>query len=221
MFPVKELPVYNVMISAYGSHGFAEEAFGLCRQLVEEGLKPDSITFRSVLSSCSHAELVREGLVAFRDMISLYGMKPSSEHYGSVLTLLSRKGNVDGVLKLVQAMPIKPDARFLGSFLAACQEVKETGVREHIAESLLRMEPDNAGNYIAVSNAHAALGRWSEASNTRNLMKEKGLTKNPGCSWIEIGLELHVFLAGDRSHLKSPEIYATLALLEMEMRFSG
>lgn len=218
MFPVKELPVYNVMISAYGSHGFAEEAFGLCRQLVEEGLKPDSITFRSVLSSCSHAELVREGLVAFRDMISLYGMKPSSEHYGSVLTLLSRKGNEHGVLTLCRECQLNQMPVYWDHFLLLVWKLRRQ-VEEQIAESLLRMEPDNAGNCVAVSNAHAALGRCSEVSHMRNLIRKRP-DKNPGCSWIEIGIELHVFLAGERSHLKSPEILSTLAFMEMEMRYS-
>lgn len=51
----------------------------------------------------------------------------------------------------------------------------------------------------------------------RQLMKEKGLRKIPGCSWIQIGEELHAFVAADKSHPETEKIYMTLALLGIEM----
>lgn len=51
-------------------------------------------------------------------------------------------------------------------------------------------------------------------------MKERGLSKTPGRSWIQIGNETHVFFAGDKSHSKTKEIYRMLSLLRMEMQFT-
>lgn len=31
-------------------------------------------------------------------------------------------------------------------------------------------------------------------------MKERGVTKPPGCSWIEVKRKVHSFIAGDTSH---------------------
>lgn len=214
---IKEIALYNAMISGYALHGCAVQALGLFEHLKQEGVEPDNITFTTVLASCCHTGLVNEGLNVFHEMVSVYNVKPSMQHYGCLATLLSRCGNVYEALRVVQNMPFDPDGHALGSLLAACRELGESELEEHIAKSLIKMFPDNSGNYVALSNAYATSGRWDEVSELRDLMKRKGLRKSPGCSWIQNGKELHVFVAGDRSHSQTPEIYTVLALLEMEM----
>ena len=68
------------------------------------------------------------------------------------------------------------------------------------------MEQNNSGNYVALSNAYAANEMWEEVSDLRGFMREKGIKKNPGCSWVQIGKELHAFVANDRSKSQSYEI---------------
>ncbi|KDO80388.1 hypothetical protein CISIN_1g035503mg [Citrus sinensis] len=216
--PSKELPVYNAMISGYAMHGLAVEALALFKNLQQKGIDPDSITFTNILNACSHAGLVNEGLELFVGMFSDHQVKPSMEHFGCVVNLLSRCGNLDEALRVILTMPCDPDAHIIGSLLSTCVKSNETELAEYISEHLLQLEPDNPGNYVALSNAYAASGRWNEVSQVRDIMKEKGLRKNPGCSWIQIGEELHVFVACDRSHPKTEEIYATLALLGMHVR---
>lgn len=216
--PSKELPVYNAMISGYAMHGLAVEALALFKNLQQKGIDPDSITFTNILNACSHAGLVNEGLELFVGMVSDHQVKPSMEHFGCVVNLLSRCGNLDEALRVILTMPCDPDAHIIGSLLSTCVKNNETELAEYISEHLLQLEPDNPGNYVALSNAYAASGRWNEVSQVRDIMKEKGLRKNPGCSWIQIGEELHVFVACDRSHPKTEEIYATLALLGMHVR---
>ncbi|KAK1550565.1 hypothetical protein Q3G72_021107 [Acer saccharum] len=143
------------------------------------------------------------------------------EHYGCVVSLLCRCGNLDEALRLVVKMPYDPDAHIIGSLLAACRAHHEIELADYLSKHLLQLEPENPGNYVAISNAYAAAGSWNEVSKVRDLMKEKGLRKYPGCSWIQIGEEVHVFLAGDRSHSNTKEIYAILASLGMEMRYNA
>ena len=221
MMSSKELPIYNAMISAYALHGQAVEALALFKHLQKEGIEPDSITFTSILSACSHAGLVNEGLNLFADMVSKHKMNPIMEHYGCVVSLLSRCGDLDEALRLILTMPFQPDAHILGSLLTACREHHEIELGEYLSKHLFKLEPSNSGNYVALSNAYAAAGRWVEVSNMRDLMKVRGLRKNPGCSWIQTGGKLNVFVAGDGSHPKTEEIYAMLAMLLSEMRFMG
>lgn len=213
----KELPVYNAMISAYTSHGQATEALALFRQLEKEAIVPDDITFTIVLSACSHTGLVKEGLELFKYMVSELHMKPSSEHYGCLIKLLSHYGQLDEALRIILTMPTHPDAPILGSLFEACGQSHEIELADYIAKWLIKLDPGNSGNYVALSNMYATAGRWDKVSNIRGLMKEKGLRKIPGCSWIEVGQELNVFVAGDRSHPQTEEIYTTLDLLGMEM----
>nr|AKH05159.1 chlororespiratory reduction 21 [Monsonia marlothii] len=217
----KELPIYNAMISGYASHGLAAEALLLFKHLEGVGIEPGSITFTCILSACNHAGLVNEGLEILNDTMPKYCVKPSMEHYGCVVSLLSKSGNLDKAYELLQTMPHEPDAHILVSLLASCKEKHEIELGEYLSEQLLQLEPDNSGNYVALSNVYAAAGKWNVVTEVRNQMKEKGMRKNPGCSWIQIGQELSVFVSGDVSHPKSDEIYATLALLGMEMHFMG
>jgi hypothetical protein len=67
---------------------------------------------------------------------------------------------------------------------------------------------------------YATLGKWDKVSNIRGFMKEKALKRIPGCSWIEVGQELHVFIASDKSHPEKAEIYVILDLLGFEMYYA-
>ncbi|MED6113082.1 hypothetical protein PIB30_067648 [Stylosanthes scabra] len=40
--------------------------------------------------------------------------------------------------------------------------------------------------------------RWDEANKVRELMKSRGARKNPGCSWVQIGDQVHAFLVGEK-----------------------
>ncbi|XP_062090681.1 pentatricopeptide repeat-containing protein At5g55740, chloroplastic [Humulus lupulus] len=217
MIEEKAVPIYNAMISGYALHGQAVEALALYRHLVEEGKKPDSITFTNALYACSHSGLVNEGLELFADMVSKHQLKPSMVHYGCMVNLLSRCGNLDVAFRLINSMPFEPDAHIFGSLLSACREYNKTELTKYLSGKLLELEPNNSGNYVALSNAYAAVGQWDEVENVRHLMKAKGLMKVPGCSWVQIGEESHVFVAGDQSHPKIEEINMTLALLRSEI----
>ncbi|GMI64287.1 chlororespiratory reduction 21 [Hibiscus trionum] len=216
-----KLPVYNAMTSAYAIHGQAGEALVVFRNLEEASVEPDGITFTSVLSSCTHSGLVNEGLEIFVDMVSKHHFSPSMEHYGCLVSLLSRSGRLDEAFRLILTMPYELDAQIIGSLLAKCRERDEIELVEQLSKYLLELELDNLGNYVAISNAYVVAGRWEEVSEIRDLMKEKGLKKSPGCSWIQIGEKLHSFIAGDGSHPSTEEIQATLALLGTDMNSSA
>lgn len=80
------------------------------------------------------------------------------------------------------------------------------------------MEPKNAGNYILLSNIYAAAGKWDGVAKMRVFLRDRGLKKVPGCSWLEINGKVHEFRVGDRSHLNSDDIYTTLENLELEIK---
>ncbi|XP_057741065.1 pentatricopeptide repeat-containing protein At5g55740, chloroplastic [Arachis stenosperma] len=214
----KQIAVYNAMISAYASHGQAMEALTLFKQLEKECMVPDHITITSVLSACSHAGLVNEALGVFKYMVSGLHMQPNEEHFGCLIKLLADDGQWDEAFRVILTMATYPDAHMLGSLLTACGQHQETELAARIAKWLMNLEPENAGNYVALSNVYAAEARWDKVSIVRRLMKEKGLRKIPGCSWIEVGQELHVFTAGDRSHPENDEIYILLNLLGLEIQ---
>lgn len=55
----------------------------------------------------------------------------------------------------------------------------------------------------------------------RGVMREKGVAKQPGRSWIEIGSVVHEFVAGSASCRESESVHRVLESLLKEMRLSG
>ncbi|KAL2498582.1 Pentatricopeptide repeat-containing protein [Abeliophyllum distichum] len=68
---------------------------------------------------------------------------------------------------------------------------------------------------------YAELGRWRDVIKVRKLMKQCGVIKQPGCSWIEIGSQMHVFLVKDKRHSQKREIHLLLKLFTSMMKLSG
>lgn len=64
-------------------------------------------------------------------------------------------------------------------------------------------------------------GRWEEATLVRKEMKDVGIKKGAGCSWISVKNSVHVFQAKDSSHERNSEIQAMLAKLRREMKEAG
>ncbi|XP_072982959.1 pentatricopeptide repeat-containing protein At5g27110 [Typha latifolia] len=215
---VKDVISWTSMIMAYGSHGQASEALELFHKLQQSGVKPDRVTFLAVISACSHVGLVNEGHYLFNQMSSEYGIKPGIEHYSCLIDLLGRSGKLQEAYNIFRNIPgNKLDAGLLGSLLAACSLCKNLEVGEEIARLLIRMDPDDHSTYVILANLYASAGRWDNVRKVRAMIRERGLKKNPGCSWIEIDKKIHHFFVEDDSHPQTELIYECLQDIAMHM----
>eukprot|EP01018_Ginkgo_biloba_P008711 Gb_07638 [translate_table: standard] len=217
----KDVISWNSMIAGYGMHGHGVDALRLFYQMQKEGMTPDYITFIALLSTCSHVGLVDKGWQYFDSMSRDYQIVPRMEHYACMVDLLGRAGHLDEAWDFIKKMPSKPSADVWGSLLGACRVYCNIELAECVAARLFELKPDNAGYYVLLSNIYAAAGRWVDVTNVRTLMKERGLKKKPGCSWIEVGNRVHSFVVGDRSHPQSEKIYAALESLARQMKEAG
>eukprot|EP01018_Ginkgo_biloba_P019138 Gb_38417 [translate_table: standard] len=219
--PKRDVVSWNAMIVGYGMHGHGEDALTLFCQMHETGTKPDHTTFIGVLSACSRAGLVEEGRRYFRCMSRDYCITPKVEHYTCLVDLLGRAGHLDEAQNVIKEMPLQPNADVWGALLGACRIHFNIMLAEHVAESLFKLEPKNCGHYVLLSNIYAEAGRWNDVAKVRIMMRNKGLKKTAGCSWIELNNKVHLFLAGDRSHPQCEEIYAMLETLSEQMKEAG
>ncbi|KMZ71939.1 Pentatricopeptide repeat protein [Zostera marina] len=203
---------WNAMITGLAIHGHGRQVLHLFRQMTcEENIIPDDVTFIGVLSGCSHAGLVEEGLRHLDLMMSReYNIRPRIEHYGCVVDLLCRAGLVGDAMTFMEDMPIRPNAALWASVLGACRRVGNEQLAEKVGKRVIELEPDSCGRYLMLSNAYAGYERWDEATKVRNQMKAKGISKIPGMSWTEVDGITHQFVAGDKYHVKTDAIYAML-----------
>eukprot|EP01018_Ginkgo_biloba_P019070 Gb_40766 [translate_table: standard] len=217
----RDVVSWNVTIMGYGMHGHGQEALSLFSHMQKAFVRPDDITFMAVLSACSHAGLVDEGWQYFDIMSRDYHIIPSVEHYACMVDLLGRAGCLDEAQNFIKKMPFEPNAIVWRALLGACKIYCNMELGEHVAERLLELEPEYAGNYVLLSNIYAAAGRWDDVTKVRAVMKDRGVKKCPGCSWIEIKSRVHSFVVGDRSHPQSKKIYALLDSLALQMEEAG
>ncbi|KAL3717418.1 hypothetical protein ACJRO7_008926 [Eucalyptus globulus] len=207
----KELSLWTTMIYANGMHGRGMVAIDLFKRMIDTNLVPDHITFLAILYSCSHSGLIDEGKTFFTSMQHDYQLEPWSEHYACLVDLLGRANRLDEAYEFIKSMPIEPTAEVWCSLLGACRVHSDKRLGEIAVHKLLELNPDRTGNFVLMSNILAANGRWKDVKEMRMRMKGIGLKKMPGCSWIELRNKIHSFVAGDKSHPQSDEIYRKLA----------
>ncbi|XP_022739957.1 pentatricopeptide repeat-containing protein At4g39952, mitochondrial [Durio zibethinus] len=177
----KDAVSWNVMISGYGMHGDAKSALQIFQQMEESNIKPNALTFLSLLNSCAHAGLVEEGKFLFSRM-EHYSVKPNLKHFTCMVDLLGRSGNLHEAEALVMSMPITPDGGVWGALLSACVVHNEIEMGVRIAKRAIDSDPENDGYYILISNMYSSMGWWEEAEQAREILKERGIGKKAGWS---------------------------------------
>lgn len=217
----KKLGHWTAIIVGLGMHGRANHALELFSEMCETGMQPHTITFLGVLNACSHAGLVDTGRSYFNKMIHDYGIEPTVEHYGCLVDLLCRAGYLEEARNITQNMPMEPNKVIWMSLLSASRTYGNINLGDYAAHHLLELAPDTGGCYVVLSNMYAAAGQWDKVSQLRELMKNKGITKEPGCSSIEHKGVLHEFVVGDKSHLQAKDIYSKLSEMREKLLSVG
>ncbi|XP_064970481.1 pentatricopeptide repeat-containing protein At2g22070-like [Musa acuminata AAA Group] len=180
----KETFLWTSMIIALAQHGLGEEAIGLFEKMINIGVRPDDITFVGVISACTHAGLVAKGKHYFRQMQTKHMIQPTQSHHTCMIDMLARAGLLQEAQEFINMMPMEADAIAWGSLLSACKVHKDANMAKIAAEKLLAIDPDNSGAYSALASVYSACGRWDDAAKIWKLMKDKGVKKEQGFSWI-------------------------------------
>lgn len=217
----KDIISWNAMIDGYGMHGHGHHAMMTFTQMLGEGIRPNGVTFLSLLSACSHSGMVEKGLSIFNSMTKDFNINPELVHYACVVDLLGRRGYLNKASEFINSMPIKPDASVWRALLSGCRVYSKTEIAKIAFEKIVEIEPENVGNYVLLSNIYSAAGLWEEARKLRLQLKQKGLRKPPGNSRIVVRNQVHCFTAGCRSHPQSDKIYAKLNHLVSSFKENG
>ncbi|KAJ8483916.1 hypothetical protein OPV22_016401 [Ensete ventricosum] len=214
--PERDLVSWNSIVSGFAQNGHGKQSLDVFERMVKAGVEPNHVTFLGVLSACSHAGLASEGCRMLSLMEKEYGICPRAEHYGALIDTLGRKHQLKEAMQFIECLASGGDLASVGTWgalLGACRVHGNLEIANIAAESLLKLDPKNGARYTMLSNIYAAAGSWDDVRRVRLLMKEKGLKKGPGYSWLEVRSAKHMFVAYDKSHYQAEEIYSLLATL--------
>lgn len=219
--PERDVVSWNVMIAVYARHGLGKKAVQLYHLMRRDVILPDKVTFVNLLTACSHAGLVDEGRHFFHSMSRDYGIPLVEEHYDCMIDLLGRAGCLDEAEELILKMPFQPTILTWTTLLGACRNQVDVLRGQCVAQRAFDLNPQYHAPYVMLANIYAAAGMDSEAEKVLMRMKDLGLKKPPGCSYIEVQGKVHEFFADDQMHPCKNEIYAELQSLSRQMKKAG
>ncbi|KAK6144634.1 hypothetical protein DH2020_021454 [Rehmannia glutinosa] len=181
--PNKNLVSWNAMITGYAQHGFGREALEIYDVMLNNGVKPNDVTFIGVLSSCGHVGALEEALHHFGSMMNDYGISPRTDHLGCIVSLFARKGQTKAAYDFIRSFPGEPNKVVWRSLLSGCVSNKELDLAIYAAEKVLSVDPNDTSARVMLSNIYADSNMWNEASHVRKIMEGKAIKKEIGYSW--------------------------------------
>lgn len=217
----RDVVSWSSLISCYGVHGMGKEALRVYEEMVSVGVKPNCVTFVSILSSCSHSGLVSDGRRIFESMRKVHAVEPTADHYACMVDLLGRAGAIEEAVGLVNEMPMEPGASLWGALLSACAIHNNVDVGEVAAYRLFELEEDNASNYVTLCGIYDAIGRSDSVAGLRSRMRELGMVKTPGCSWVHVKGRAYAFYQGCVPRYLRRQMLRVLGHLLEDMAGSG
>ncbi|OIT34215.1 PREDICTED: pentatricopeptide repeat-containing protein At5g08305 [Nicotiana attenuata] len=212
--------IWNSMIGGLATHGLVTESLELYKEMQVLKVRPDEITYLCLLCACAHGGLVKEAWCFF-DSLSKDGMKAKCEHYACMMDVLARAGRLTEAYQFLCKMPMEPTASMLGALLNGCINHGKLDLAEKVGKKLIELEPFHDGRYVGLSNVYALKKRWGQAKAMREAMDTRGVKKIPGFSVVEIFGSLHRFIAHDKAHPESDQIYMILDFVLWQMKLDN
>ncbi|XP_047315382.1 pentatricopeptide repeat-containing protein At5g27110-like [Impatiens glandulifera] len=213
-----DLISWNSLLSSYALHGRSEKVILLFKEMIGQGFVPDAVTVLVVLQACAYSGLCEYGIQLFKEIESKYGVIPRIEHFACLVDIMGRAKLFSQAIEFIRECPFSKSHLLWRTLVHTCKLHRNVIFGKMASKCLLDLAPEDAGSYMLVSNMYATCGMLDEASKVRTMMKDLNISKEAGCSWIEVDNKTHCFKASDRDHPESSEIYLKLDLLTIQMK---
>ncbi|XP_002981045.2 pentatricopeptide repeat-containing protein At5g27110 [Selaginella moellendorffii] len=157
----RDVVSWNGIIAGFAHNGHAREALKSMWLMQQDGVRPDAITFLTILSASSHAGFLRQGGDDFVSMAVDHELERGVEHYGCMIDLLGRAGRIGDAEYFVSAMRDEDKEVSWMTLLSACEVHGDEERAKRVAGSIVEMNPQHSSAYVALSNLYATCGDGS------------------------------------------------------------
>eukprot|EP01018_Ginkgo_biloba_P020443 Gb_15797 [translate_table: standard] len=102
--PERCLDSWNAMIAGYAQNGYSYEALNLFQQMKSTGVRPDTVTFASVLPACANLAALEHGKYIHEDIIRS-GFHSNIFVGNSIVDMYAKCGIIDDARNVFDKMP--------------------------------------------------------------------------------------------------------------------
>ncbi|KAF6147747.1 hypothetical protein GIB67_006720 [Kingdonia uniflora] len=194
----KNLITWTSIITGFAIHGMAKEALGQFEEMEKDGLRPNRVTFLSVINACSHGGLINEGLTFYSKMVDAYRILPDIKNYGCIVDMLGRAGMLEYAERLAMGYE-----EYIGDGREAMVEtmcfclISSVGIKglgmlrgdAHLANSLIDLQQASEGMVKEVGAMRLAWSLWTSMRMLSALLMAikvvllKGMLRN--CAFVD------------------------------------
>ena len=111
-------------------------------------------------------------------MIEEHRILPAVGHYGCMVDLFGKSGDLDVGGNLIHSMLVHALALIWMTLLGACRNLGEIKRGEMALNHISLLEPDNGAPYILLSNIYATNGRWNDVKMLKETWSNEELRNN-------------------------------------------
>nr|AER41630.1 CRR4 [Oryza sativa f. spontanea] len=176
------------------------------------------ITWTTMISGFAFNGLCRDALLVYNNMCR-EGVQLDDTVFIAALAACAHGGLLQEgwsiFNEMVERYNIQPRMEHYGCMVDLLGRAE---LIEYVSKKITELEPFNSSYQVLVSNCSALEGRWDGVIDARTSMRNWGIEKVPGSSSIQVGSEVHEFLAKDTRHKRRKEIYETVDGLMALMR---
>ncbi|KAK9114471.1 hypothetical protein Syun_021268 [Stephania yunnanensis] len=202
----KGLIAWNSMITAFVQNKHSNEVLKLLCQIMLEKLMLNNFTFAGILSGFVNAMALQLG----RQVHGLIIESRLTADIAVANALITIYANFACAREAEQE-----------TLLSACRSCGDFHRLERSVERIMALEPNDLAAYLLLSNTYVTHGQWKDVLKVRKLMKQNGLKKEIGKSWIEVHNVIHEFGANDRLHTQADGMYEILHELFIQIKETG
>ncbi|KAI5077830.1 hypothetical protein GOP47_0007654 [Adiantum capillus-veneris] len=178
-----DIMLWSACIDGHASEGNSAKSLHLFENFILGGRKPDEILLASVLSACCYSGHLAMGLEYFSLMDKDFGLTPNLKHFGILIDLLGRAGDLRRTENMLKNMPMKADLAIWVSVLGACRTHGNVQLARHAFNHAISLQPERETSYVLISNIYADAGMQDCVSEVERIRQRQGAWDN---KWLEM-----------------------------------
>ncbi|EHA8591377.1 pentatricopeptide repeat-containing protein [Cocos nucifera] len=183
----RDMISWTALLTCYSQNGYGEEALLLFRQMLQEGLSPPIFSITSAIRACSTTASLFMGQQIHSRIVKM-GSADNLSVENSLITMYAKCGSIEVAKRVFNSMTNRDIVSWnalIVAFLASCKVHGNVELAKIAAKNILQVRPEDPTPYIILSGIHASMGVWDAKARFRAMMKDQGLQKEPGRSWVE------------------------------------